>query len=162
MFDPSISLSQLESHLWEAAKILRGPIDAGDFKTYVLFLLFFKHICDVPDEEYKAALEKSGGNEDYALFLQNYGFQIPPDCHFSEIRKVTSNIGVALQKAMRCIEAANPESIYGIFCDILNRLLNWSLFQLRKLMKQLCENTMQAFAKEEKLFAILEREGLVL
>ncbi len=38
----NITLSQLESHLWEAANILRGPVDAADFKTYVFRLLFFK------------------------------------------------------------------------------------------------------------------------
>ena len=30
-----LSLSQLESHLWESANILRGPVDAADFKSYV-------------------------------------------------------------------------------------------------------------------------------
>jgi type I restriction-modification system DNA methylase subunit len=43
----SIELSQLESHLWEAANILRGAVDAADFKTYVFPLLFFKRISDV-------------------------------------------------------------------------------------------------------------------
>jgi type I restriction enzyme M protein len=43
----SISLSQLESHLWESANILRGPVDAADFKSYVFPLLFFKRISDV-------------------------------------------------------------------------------------------------------------------
>jgi hypothetical protein len=38
----SIELSQLESHLWEAANILRGPVDAADFTTYVFPQLFFK------------------------------------------------------------------------------------------------------------------------
>ncbi|NLA30618.1 MAG: hypothetical protein GX880_02190, partial [Methanomicrobiales archaeon] len=38
------SLAQLESHLWEAANILRGPVDAADFKTYIFPLLFFKRI----------------------------------------------------------------------------------------------------------------------
>jgi hypothetical protein len=42
-------LSQLESHLWEAANILRGPVDAADFKTYVFPLLFFKRLSDVHD-----------------------------------------------------------------------------------------------------------------
>ena len=51
-----LSLGQLESHLWEAANILRGPVDAADFKTYVFPLLFFKRISDVHDEEYAAAL----------------------------------------------------------------------------------------------------------
>lgn len=51
-----ISLSELESWLFEAANILRGPIDAADFKTYIFPLLFFKRICDVFDEEYQIAL----------------------------------------------------------------------------------------------------------
>jgi type I restriction enzyme M protein len=42
MPDPATSLSKLESHLWEAANILRGPVDAADFKTSVVPLLFFK------------------------------------------------------------------------------------------------------------------------
>lgn len=47
-----ITLSQLESHLWASANILRGPVDAADFMTYIFPLLFFKRICDVWDEEY--------------------------------------------------------------------------------------------------------------
>ena len=37
-----VTLNQLESHLWEAANILRGPVDAADFKTYVFPLLSIK------------------------------------------------------------------------------------------------------------------------
>ena len=37
----------LSSHLWEAANILRGPVDAADFKTYIFPLLFFKRLSDV-------------------------------------------------------------------------------------------------------------------
>ena len=40
--DQQITLSQLEGHLWESANILRGPVDAADFKTYIFPLLFFK------------------------------------------------------------------------------------------------------------------------
>jgi type I restriction enzyme M protein len=112
-----LTLSELESHLWESANILRGPVDAADFKTYVFPLLFFKRISDVYDEEYAAALAESYGDEEYALFPQNYRFQIPPGCHWSDVRIVTSNVGQALQKAMRGIETANPETLYGIFGD---------------------------------------------
>lgn len=113
----SVKLSQLESHLWEAANILRGPVDAADFKTYVFPLLFFKRISDVHDEEYSAALSESGGDEEYALFPQNYRFQVPEDCHWRDVRVVTTNVGQALQKALRGIEKANPETLYGIFGD---------------------------------------------
>lgn len=111
------SLSGLENLLWEAANILRGPVDAADFKTYVFPLLFFKRISDVHDEEYVAALVESGGDEEYALFPQNYRFQIPEGSHWKDVRSVTTNVGQALQKAMRGIEKANPETLSGIFGD---------------------------------------------
>ena len=65
-------LAQLESHLWEAANILRGPVDAADFKSYVFPLLFFKRLSDVHDEEYAAALKEFAGDEESALFPENY------------------------------------------------------------------------------------------
>jgi type I restriction enzyme M protein len=55
-----LSQSELEHHLWEAANILRGPVDAADFKTYIFPLLFYKRICDVYDEEYQQLLMGSG------------------------------------------------------------------------------------------------------
>src|SRR5208337_1303566 len=87
------------------------------FKTYVFPLLFFKRISDVHEEEYQAALEEAGGDEEYAQFPQNYRFQIPEGCRWSDVRAVASNVGQALQKAMRGIERANPETLYGIFGD---------------------------------------------
>jgi type I restriction enzyme M protein len=115
--DTGINLASLESHLWEAANILRGPVDAADFKTYVFPLLFFKRISDVHDEEYQAALTEANGDEEYAKFPQNYRFQIPDDCHWEDVRTRATNVGQALQKAMRGIERANPETLYGIFGD---------------------------------------------
>ncbi len=59
----TVSLSQLESHLWESANILRGPVDAADFKTYIFPLLFFKRICDVWDEEYQEIVDETGDEQ---------------------------------------------------------------------------------------------------
>src|SRR3954452_11052785 len=100
----AISLGQLESHLWEAANILRGPVDAADFKTFVFPLLFFKRICDAHDDEYEAALAESDGDEEYARFPQHYRFQVPERCHWNHVRAVSTSVGQALQTAMRSIE----------------------------------------------------------
>ena len=54
-----MTLSELEQSLSGAANILRGPVDASDFKSYIFPLLFFKRISDVYDEEFKEALEES-------------------------------------------------------------------------------------------------------
>ena len=117
MMSASLTLCQLESHLWESANILRGPVDAADFKSYVFPLLFFKRLSDVHDEEHEAALKEFDGDEESALFPENYRFQIPEDCHWADVRKVATNVGQALQTAMRGIEQANPHTLYGIFGD---------------------------------------------
>lgn len=70
MIEPTVNLAQLESHLWESANILRGPVDAADFKTYIFPLLFFKRICDVWDEEYKEIVAETG-DEQLAYFLNH-------------------------------------------------------------------------------------------
>ena len=76
MSDSSITLNQLESHLWESANILRGPVDAADFKTYIFPLLFFKRICDVWDEEYQEIVDETG-DEQLAWFPESHRFQLP-------------------------------------------------------------------------------------
>jgi type I restriction enzyme M protein len=117
IFSTVLDLSTLEAHLWEAANILRGPVDAADFKTYIFPLLFFKRISDVYDGELAKALEESGGDQEYALFPENHRFQIPEGCHWSVVRAHTTNIGQALQYAMREIEKANQRTLYNIFGD---------------------------------------------
>ncbi len=112
-----MDLSVLSNHLWEAANILRGPVDAADFKTYIFPLLFFKRISDVYDEEREVALEESRGDEEYASFPENHRFQIHEACNWQDVREKTGNIGHALQKAMRGIEQANPETLHVIFGD---------------------------------------------
>lgn len=112
-----IQLGELESHLWESANILRGPVDAADFKTYIFPLLFFKRLSDVYDEELGAALEESDGDMMFALFPEQHRFQIPEGCHWQDVRSKSVNIGHALQQAMRGIERANPDRLHGIFGD---------------------------------------------
>ena len=112
-----LTLNQLESHLWASANILRGAVDASDFKTFIFPLLFFKRISDVCDEEHTAALEEGKGDEEYASFPQHYRFQVPEGCHWDDVRATTTNVGQRLQKALRGIEQANPDTLYGIFGD---------------------------------------------
>jgi type I restriction enzyme M protein len=113
----AVGLSTLESHLWEAANILRGPVDASDFKSFIFPMLFFKRISDVHDEEYQVALSESGGDIAYAQFAENHRFQIPEGCHWTDVRATTTNVGQAIQRSLREIEKANPNTLYGIFGD---------------------------------------------
>lgn len=101
-----VTLSQLEAHLWEAANILRGPVDASDFKSYIFPLLFFKRLSDVYDEELEATMNEYGVD-----FPENHRFQIPYGSHWNEIRAITSNVGVALQNAFRQIESVSQVTL---------------------------------------------------
>ncbi len=112
-----ISQQSLEKYLWGAAILFRGLIDAGDYKQYIFPLLFFKRICDVYDEEYQNALKESGGDLKFAEFAENHRFQIPKGSHWNHVRENTKNVGMAIEKAMRQIEKANPDTLFGIFGD---------------------------------------------
>ncbi len=94
---------QLQDYLWGAANILRGMIDAADFKQYIFPLLFFKRISDLWDEEFQLAIEESDGDLDYATFAENHRFQIPDGCHWEDVRKKTLDVGAFLQKALNGI-----------------------------------------------------------
>jgi len=125
---------QLEKYLWGAATQLRGTIDAGDYKQYIFPLLFFKRICDVYDEEFESALTESDGDMEYAAFSEHHHFIVPEGAHWNDVRETTTNVGVALQDAMRAIEKANPDTLYGIFGDASwtnkNRLSDETLINL--------------------------------
>src|SRR5688500_9229827 len=83
----SPSIAELESHLWEAANILRGsPVDRTDWKSYILPLLFFKRICDVWDEDHAVMLAEYG--EDFA---DEHRFQVPEGCHWNDVRSAPKN-----------------------------------------------------------------------
>lgn len=110
-----INLKDLEAHLWHAAHIITGPIDASDYKTYIFPILFFKRICDVYDEEFEEALEQVG-DEELAKGDMFHRIQIPANCHWKDVFAETKDIGQALKDSFRGIELENPQ-LHGIFGD---------------------------------------------
>lgn len=107
--------NQLFAHLYEACNILRGPINQDEFKDYVTPILFLKRVSDVYDEETQAALEESGGDEEFAAFDENHSFVIPDGCHWINIRNASQDVGLSIVKSMNGIERANPETLSGVF-----------------------------------------------
>ncbi|EIX4881923.1 SAM-dependent DNA methyltransferase [Vibrio vulnificus] len=110
-----INLKDLEAHLWHAAHIITGPIDASDYKTYIFPILFFKRICDVYDEEFTEAMEQVG-DEELAKGDMFHRIQIPANCHWKDVFAETKDIGQALKDSFRGIELENPQ-LHGIFGD---------------------------------------------
>jgi type I restriction enzyme M protein len=111
-----LTVPELESYLWGAATILRGLVDAGDYKQYIFPLLFYKRLSDVWDAEYAEALADTD-EADYARAMADERFVIPPGAHWNEVRETPRDVGKAIQTAFRAIEAANPVKLDGIFGD---------------------------------------------
>jgi type I restriction enzyme M protein len=109
-----MSQQELESYLWGAAKLLRGLIDAGDYKQYVFPLLFFKRLSDVWDEEYQSAFDETN-DVSYARATADDRFVVPESAHWSDVRTASRDVGRALLNAFRAVEAANPERLSGAF-----------------------------------------------
>ena len=104
----------LYNFLFEACNSIRGPVSQDNFKDYITPLLYYKRISDVYDEETEDALNDSGGDKEYASLLEQHRFIIPDGCHWQEVRERSENLGAAIVGAMRQIEIANPDTLYGV------------------------------------------------
>lgn len=112
-----ITDSELQSFLWGSAVLLRGLIDAGDYKGYIFPLIFLKRISDVWDEEHQTALLKYSDEEELAELPENHRFVIPEGSHWNNIRETTTNVGSKIVSCMRSIESKNPDALTGVFGD---------------------------------------------
>lgn len=112
-----ITLDELKSYLWNSAVLLRTNIDAGAYKQYIFPLLFFKRICDVYDEETRLAIAEYG--DSYTDFSDDeiHTFVVPEGHHWSDVRQVSENVGLAIVNAFHAIEKANIDQLHGVFGD---------------------------------------------
>ena len=109
-----LSQRELESYLWGVATLLRGLVDASDYKQYIFPLMFFKRLSDVWDEDYQEALGETA-DKGYAAATANDRFVIPEGAHWNDVRTAPRDVGRALLSAFLAIEAANPERLQGVF-----------------------------------------------
>jgi len=115
-----MDISTLENWLWEAACIIRGPVDAPKFKDYILPLVFLKRLSDVFEDEIAALAEEYGKREVVLELIKEerqrgvpagHGlvrFYIPEKARWENIRKVTTGLGEYLTEAVRELARENP------------------------------------------------------
>ena len=103
--------------LWEAANILRGPVDAADFKTYVFPLLFLSGSATSTTRSMRRRSRSPAATRSMRTSPRITASRCRRGATGARCASRHVNVGQALQTAMRDIEKANPETLYGIFGD---------------------------------------------
>ena len=98
-----------EQQIWAAADILRGNLDAAEYKHVVLGLIFLKYISDKFEERYNELLADNDDVEDKDAYLEKNVFYVPPQARWSVIAEAAhkEEIGTVIDEAMRAIEKEN-------------------------------------------------------
>ena len=109
---PKVNTSDIgfEKKIWDAACVLRGNIDASEYKSVVLGLIFLKYISDRFEEKYNKLVEEGEGfEEDIDEYTSENIFFVPVDARWSKIAAAahTEEIGVVIDNAMKSIEKEN-------------------------------------------------------
>lgn len=99
-----------EKEIWKAADLLRGNLDASEYKSVVLGLIFLKYISDKFETKYQELVNSSEGfEEDRDEYMADNIFFVPQEARWSVVAKAahTPEIGAIIDNAMRLIEKEN-------------------------------------------------------
>ena len=101
-----------EEKIWNAACVLRGNIDASEYKSVVLGLIFLKYISDCFEKKYNELVEEGAGfEEDRDEYISENIFFVPENARWNVISAAAHKeiIGVVIDEAMKSIEKENKK-----------------------------------------------------
>lgn len=110
MAEASSSVIGFEKQIWDAACVLRGNLDASEYKSVVLGLIFLKYISDRFEAKFQDLFKEGEGfEEDKDEYVAENIFFVPETARWGVIAAAahTPEIGAVIDGAMRSIEKEN-------------------------------------------------------
>ena len=117
----TLTRQELESKLWQAADILRGQIDAADYKNYIFSILFLKRLSDRFDEEVESAIALGVARDVALKDRDEHEFFVPESARWEAISAASMNLGETLNVVSHAIEDANTPRLDGVLAGT-----NWN------------------------------------
>jgi type I restriction enzyme M protein len=116
-----LTQQQVNQTAWAACDTFRGVVDAGQYKDYILVMLFLKYISDLWNDHVKTYEKQFGGDEArIRRRLERERFILPQGASFYDLyaKRNEANIGEMINIALEKIEDANRAKLEGVFRNI--------------------------------------------
>jgi len=137
-----ITLETLKSHLWKAADILRGSLDAQEYRQPVMTILFLKRLNDTFDENVEKLI-KEGQSQKKAEQKFRHKFFVPESARWNVLSDAPSNLGEIIDNVCRDIEKEVP-ILEGVLTNTkYNDKRKYPDDKLRKLVSHFNELTLK-------------------
>ncbi|QXP64353.1 type I restriction-modification system subunit M [Polaribacter sp. HaHaR_3_91] len=116
-----LTQSDINNKVWKACDTFRGTVDAGQYKDYILTMLFIKYISDV-NKEKKAEYEKKYNGDKMRIerALKHERFSLPEKSSFDYLyeKRNESNLGDIINIGLEALEEANRSKLEKVFRNI--------------------------------------------
>lgn len=116
-----ITQGQINQTAWAACDTFRGVVDAGQYKDYILVMLFLKYISDLWNDHVETYRQQFGGDDArIRRRLERERFILPEGASFYDLyaQRNEANIGELINVALERIEDANRTKLEGVFRNI--------------------------------------------